>query len=59
MSGITFGSVGDIVAVGEIAWNIAKALRSTRGSAQEYQKLVKELEFFNKALLQVGVYWSY
>ena len=59
MSGITFGSVGDIVAVGEIAWNIAQALSSTRGSAQEYQSLVKELEFFNKALLQVGVYWSY
>jgi len=53
MSGITFGSVGDIIAVGEIAWSIAKALNSSRGSAKEYQGLIKELQLFNKALLQV------
>ena len=52
MSGITFGSVGDLIAVGEIAWSIAKALNSSRGSAKEYQSLVKELQLFNKVLLQ-------
>lgn len=53
MPGITFGSVGDIIAVAEIAWNISKALDSTRGSAKGYQDLVKELQLFNKAVLQV------
>jgi len=58
MAGITFGSVGDIISVGELAWNIAKALNRTRGSANEYQSLTKELELFNKALLQVASHWS-
>lgn len=48
MSGVTFGSVGDIIAVGQIAWNIAKALSSTRGSAKKYQSLIKDLELFKK-----------
>lgn len=53
MSGISFGSVGDIIAVGQIAWALAKALTESRGSAREYQGLIKELEGFDKALLQV------
>jgi len=53
MAAITFGLVGDIISVGEIAWSIAKALNGSRGSAKEYQNLVKELQLFNKALIQV------
>jgi hypothetical protein len=45
---ITFGSVGDI-----IAWSLAKALTDSRGSAKEYQGLMKELQTFDRALLQV------
>jgi hypothetical protein len=54
MSGITFRSVGDIIAVGQIAWALAQALTDSRGSAKEYQGLVKELKAFDKALLQVS-----
>lgn len=52
---ITFGSIGDIIAVGQIAISLVKALRSGCGSAKEYQSLVRELENFDKALLQVGI----
>lgn len=54
MSGITFGSVGDIITVGQIAWSLAKSLSDSRGSAKEYQGLIKELETFDQALLQVS-----
>jgi hypothetical protein len=54
MSGITFGSVGDIIAVGQIAWALAKALTDSRGAAKEYQSLIKELNSFDQALLQVS-----
>jgi len=50
---ITFGSVGDIIAVGQIAWSLATALTDSRRSATEYQGLVKELGGFDQALLQV------
>jgi hypothetical protein len=52
---ITFGSIGDIIAVGQIAWSIAKAVNDSRGSAQEYQCLVKELQKFDQALLQASL----
>lgn len=54
MSGITFGSVGDIIAVTQICISLAQALSDSRGSASAYQALVKELRTFDKALLQVG-----
>jgi hypothetical protein len=50
---ITFGSVGDIIAVGQIAWSLAQALTDSKGSAKEYQDLVKELRAFERAVLQV------
>jgi hypothetical protein len=53
MSGITFGSVGDIISIGQIALLLAKALSDSRGSVKEYQCLIKELEVFDQALLQV------
>jgi len=54
MPGITFGSVGDIIAVGQLARALAQALSEARGSAKQYQGLVKELQGFEKALLQVS-----
>lgn len=50
---ITFGSIGDIIAVAQIAWSLAKALTDSRGSAKDYQGLIKELQTFDQALLQV------
>jgi hypothetical protein len=50
---ITFGSVGDIIAVVQIAWSLAKALADSAGSAKEYQDLIKELQTFDEALLHV------
>jgi hypothetical protein len=52
--GITFGSIGDLIAIGEIAWGLGKSLSESRGSAKEYQALAKELHTFDKALLQVN-----
>jgi hypothetical protein len=53
MSGISFGSVGDIIAVGQIALQLAQALSDSRGSAKEYRELMSELQTFDQALLQV------
>lgn len=58
MSGITFGSVGDIIAVTQICISLAQALSDSRGSASAYQALVKELRTFDKALLQVVALWQ-
>ncbi|KAF4615625.1 hypothetical protein G7Y89_g15282 [Cudoniella acicularis] len=51
-------SVGDIIAVGQIAWALAQALTDSRGSTKEYQGLVKELQTFDQALLQVIALWQ-
>ncbi len=50
---ITFGSVGDIIAVGQLAWSLGKALNTSRGSAAEYRSLIRELGAFEQAVLQV------
>jgi hypothetical protein len=50
---INFGNIGDIIAVGQVAWGLAKALTGQR-SPKEYQGLVKELRAFDNALLQVS-----
>ncbi|PQE09015.1 vegetative cell wall protein [Rutstroemia sp. NJR-2017a WRK4] len=55
---ITFGSVGDIIAVGQISWSLAKALNDSRGSAKEYQGLVRELRAFERAVLQIVALWQ-
>lgn len=53
MSGITFGSVGDIISVCLIVQSIAKALSDSRGSASEFRVLMGELESSTAALKQV------
>ena len=50
---ITFGSLGDILAVCQIAWSLGKALSGSRGSAKEYQDLKKDLDCFAQVLMQV------
>jgi hypothetical protein len=52
--GITFGSLGDLIAVSEIAWSLGKALNDSRGSINEYNCLGKELENFSKTFQQVS-----
>ena len=51
--GLLSGSIGDIIAVAQIASALALALNDSRGSAKEYQSLKKELQAFDQALLQV------
>ncbi|OIW29088.1 hypothetical protein CONLIGDRAFT_633272 [Coniochaeta ligniaria NRRL 30616] len=50
---LTFGSVGDIIAVCGLAVELSKALSSARGSAKEYQVLRKDLDQFVQVLMQV------
>ena len=52
--GITFGLIGDLIAVGEIACGLAKSLSESCGSAKDYQALAKALQTLDKALLQVN-----
>ena len=54
MPPITFGSVGDIIAVSQIARSLVRALNDAKGSAKEYQELLKELQAFDQAILQVN-----
>jgi hypothetical protein len=52
---ITFGSVGDILAICALVKDCVDALSDTNGSAPQYQAVVRELEILQKALLEVGV----
>lgn len=51
---ISFGSVGDIVAVAQIAGKLCKALSASQGSAREFKNVVLELSVLHGALEQVG-----
>jgi len=42
--GLTFGSVGDFIAIIALIRDIIEALDDARGSAKEYQDLVRELD---------------
>lgn len=50
---ITFGSVGDIIAVCLIVKDLVDALDNLRGSAAEYQEIIRELGNLEHALRQV------
>lgn len=52
---ITFGSVGDIIAVCLLVKDCVGALSETNGSAAEYQAVIRELYVLEKALLEVGI----
>ncbi|KAK8123172.1 hypothetical protein PG984_011842 [Apiospora sp. TS-2023a] len=49
----SFGSFGDIITTAQLVWRLARALSDSRGSAPEFQELVKELNLFYGALSQV------
>lgn len=53
MSAVTFGSVGDIIAVCLLAKQIVDSLDSARGSAAEYRSLATEIRSLEKTLLEV------
>ncbi|KAH8592186.1 hypothetical protein B0O99DRAFT_689964 [Bisporella sp. PMI_857] len=50
---VTFGSVGDIVAVCLIIKDLVDALDKSRGSSAEYQQIIRELWTLDRVLLQV------
>ncbi|KAF1830461.1 hypothetical protein BDW02DRAFT_465783, partial [Decorospora gaudefroyi] len=52
---ITFGSVGDIIAVCVLVKECADALSETNGSTAQYRGVVRELTVLEKALLEVAV----
>jgi hypothetical protein len=49
----TFGAVGDILSVSLLIKELAIALDKNRGSAAEYQSIIRELHVLDLALLQV------
>lgn len=50
---ITFGSVGDIISVCLIVKDLIDALDKSRGSASEYQEIIRELRCLERSLLEV------
>jgi hypothetical protein len=50
---LTFGSVGDIIALCGLAVELGRALSGARGSAREYQDLREDLNLFVQVLMQV------
>ena len=51
--GLTFGSVGDFIAITALIKDIVAALDDARGSAKEYQDLVRELDTLRQTLEEV------
>jgi hypothetical protein len=51
---MSFGfSVGDFLAVAQLAYALGKALSDSKGAAKEYNDLISELNVVHKVLLQV------
>ena len=50
---VTFGSVGDIISISLLVKDLVKALDDSRGSAAEYQEVVRELWSLDRVLLEV------
>ena len=50
---VTFGSVGDILAICQVVAGLAKALRGTQDSVKHYQSLLSRLDIYNNSMLQV------
>lgn len=51
---VTFGSVGDIIAI-VLVKDCAQALSETNGSSAEYQAVIREQYALEKALLEIGI----
>lgn len=56
MSSVTFGSVGDIIAVCLLAKSIVEALDDSRGASAEYQGLITEIRSLECSLLEVELF---
>lgn len=52
---VTFGSVGDIIAVAQIVKSLLGALDDARGSAKEYQLVIEDLKNLEKVLLELNL----
>ena len=52
---VTFGSVGDIIAVCVLVKDCVDALSETKGAAASYQAVIRELFILEKALLEFDV----
>lgn len=52
---ITFGSVGDIIAIGQLIKTLVDTLDNSRGSSAEYVALTRDLWLFERALHQVSM----
>jgi hypothetical protein len=52
---VTFGSVGDIIAVCILVKDCVDALSETKGAAASYQAVIRELFILEKALLEFDV----
>ncbi len=50
---VTFGSVGDIIAVSLLVKDVLDAFDKSRGSSSEYQELIRELWSLDRALLEI------
>lgn len=50
---MTFGSVGDIIAVCLLVKDLVDALDKSSGSKAEYQSLIEELRILDRALLEI------
>lgn len=55
----TFGSLGDIITISQLALQLARALDDARGSVGEYQALRKDLDTFAQILVQVDALRSH
>jgi hypothetical protein len=53
----TFGSVGDIISVSLIIKDLLQALDDARGSAAEYQAVIRDIHVLDRVLLQVHQLW--
>lgn len=52
---ITFGSIGDMIAVGQLAKSLADALNESRGSSAEYRGPIRDLGLLGDVLAQVAL----
>ena len=55
MSGITFGSVGDIVSLCLLIKDLVKALNDCSGARRDFKQIISELESLERALLEIDL----
>lgn len=52
---VTFGSVGDIIALAQLVKDLVEALHKSRGAAAEYQSLIRDLEILEGTLQHLEI----